>query len=381
MNDEIGIAFIGHGWISRVHAHALKILNDLDVLPVRLRLITVAGRDEHRSRAAASRLGFEESTADWRTVVDDARIDVVANLTVEAAHPETSIGALEGGKHVLCEKPLALSGDAAQNMAEAAARAGRTAACGFMFRFAPAVARARELVADFGRPYHFRGWYNLDAGVWADGDEGGAPPEEGGGIVVGLSHVLDLARAMVGDATSVTADTVRFPRDGVDGGSTFSPPRHEEDAYAVVMRTDQGALATVGASTHATGSVGRHTVEVEAAEGAVRWTLDHINQLDVFTRSDHEDGLPGFRHAMITDPQHPFMELWWPASCARLGFEHMFVHEWLLFLRAVLDGAPTGAGQASFDDGARIAKLCDAIMLSAIDGRRVKLNELGDPIE
>ena len=381
MAKDIGIGFIGHGWIAGVHARALRTLDQLNLLPGRVKLVHVAGRDEGRARDAAARLGFERSSGDWRALAEDADVDVVANLSVEVAHPETSIGALEAGKPVLCEKPLALSGEEAQRMAEAADRAGRTAACGYSFRFAPAIQLAQGLIADRigGRPLHFRGTYNVDYAVFAS-DEDRAYVPEGGGMIAGLSHLLDTVTIFVDDPISVMAETVRFPLSTEGDQPVWAPPRHEEDAYSAVMRTATGALVTVSASNHATGSgTNGHEFTIETTEGAVHWSQENLNHLDVYMRRDEDEQLPGFKHVMVTEEDHPFLAHWWPRGLP-VGWDALFVNQWLVFLRAVLDDAPAGEGQASFHDAVHTAKLCDAIMTSAGEGRRLEFDSHGDLI-
>jgi predicted dehydrogenase len=379
--DEIGIGFVGHGWIAGVHARALRTLDQLNVLPKRVKLVHLAGRDDGRAAEAASRLGFERSSGDWRRLAEDGDVDVVANLSVESAHPETSIGALEAGKSVLCEKPLALSGPEAERMAEAADRAGKTAACGYSFRFTPAIQLARELVEERigGRPLHFRGTYNIDYAVFAD-DEDKAYDPAGGGMIAGLSHLLDTITVFVDDPISVMAETVRFPRSTDGDEPLWAPPRHEEDAYAAVMRTKTGALASASVSNHATGSgINGHEFTVETTEGAVHWSGDNLNHLDVYMRRDEDEGLPGFKRVMVTEEDHPFLKHWWPRGLP-VGWDALFVHQWLVFLQAVLDGAPVGEGQATFRDAVHTAKLCDAIMQSAAEGRRLDFDSHGDLI-
>lgn len=382
MSKPIGIAFIGHGEVSGVHARALWLLDRLQLLPVRLRLVTVAGRDPGRAATAASELGFDSSTGNWRSLADDPAVDVVANLSSESAHRDTSIGMLNSGKHVLCEKPLALSGEDAQLMADVAERSGRTTGCCFVFRSAPAVALARDLSTKLGRPMLFRASYNLDYGLremvhepapgtGVDGELPPAPP--GGGVIAGLSHVLDLMEVLVGRARTVTAETVHFPRIGGDHGPRFAIPPHLEDAYTAAIRTDKGALATVGASTHAIGAAGAE-FQLHAIGGAIRWRQDDLDHLELFEPRPGDAHLEGSRRLIAADPGDPFAGVW-PPKVFSLGWDHLLAHQWLGFLRAVVAGAPSGDGLASFADGARIARLCDAIMESARTGRRVELPE------
>src|ERR671919_103034 len=96
---------------------------------------------------AAPSLGFERATTDWRKVVDDPEVEVVANLASTDAHAEPCIAALAAGKAVLCEKPLASDTNEALAMRAAATAAAAPAACGFNYRYVPAVRLAQEIIS------------------------------------------------------------------------------------------------------------------------------------------------------------------------------------------------------------------------------------------
>src|SRR5580765_7329481 len=163
-SDAVGVGVIGYGWISRAHAHALHTLNHIDPLSKRVRLVSIAGRREEPLEHAARELGFERWTTSWEELLDDPEVDVVANLLALEGHAEPSIAALERGKPVLCEKPLAVDAAQALTMRDAAAAAGVANAVGFNYRYVPAVALAKQLLDEgrLGELRHYRALYLQD---------------------------------------------------------------------------------------------------------------------------------------------------------------------------------------------------------------------------
>src|ERR671918_82855 len=163
----IGIGFVGYGWMGRTHAHALRTVERLAPVGRPVRLVAIAGRTRVKVSAAAASLGFEKATSDWRKVVDDPEVEVVANLASTDAHAEPCIAALAAGKAVLCEKPLASDTNEALAMRAAAASAAVPAACGYNYRYVPAVRLAQEIISAgrIGPISHLRAAYLQDWGA------------------------------------------------------------------------------------------------------------------------------------------------------------------------------------------------------------------------
>jgi predicted dehydrogenase len=360
--DEVCIGVIGYGWIARAHSHALQTLAHLAPPRRRPRLAVVAGRNDERAAAFAAELAFDRWTTRWQDVVEADDVDVVAVATPVEAHAEPVAAALLAGKPTLCEKPLAPDAEQALELLDRAAAAGVTSAVGFNYRYVPAVALAKQLV-DAGRLgdlRHYRGLYLQDFKV-----VGGATRSShgGAGAVLDYVHLIDLLRFLAGEPEAVFAQTWRF----------VSP---SEDAFAAVLDVAGGVSATLEASRCALGWKSRHRVELNGSEGSLWWDMEDPNRLHVFLRADEEDGLGGFRDVVVTNPEHPFLDRWWPPGHV-LGWEHALVHQWRDFLDAALEGHPVSTRQASFADGYRAAVVCDAILASAREGRRIELEPPG----
>lgn len=324
--------------------------------------MSVSGRDAQRTARAAGELGFERSTTSWEAVVDDPEVEVVAVLGANPVHLPATLGALRAGKPVLCEKPLGSDGGEAARMLAAASAAGGTHACGFNYRWVPAVRLLFDVLRQgrIGALRHFRGLYLQD---WANGERTRST-HGGAGAVLDYSHLVDMLRHLAGEPLSVSAQVTSF-------GSGAA-----EDAFAAALELPGGALATLEASRYATGWKGHHRIELNGTDGAAWWDMEDPNRLHLFLAADERDGLGGHRAILVTEPRHPFLESWWPPGHV-LGWEHSFVHQWRAFLGAVERGEPVPPEQASFEDGMRAAMVCDAILASARLGERVRLEGVG----
>src|ERR671934_2852389 len=148
--DLLGIGMVGYAFMGRAHSQAWRTVGHFFDLPRSPRMAAICGRDRAAVAAAAERLGWAAWETDWKRLVDRDDVDLVDVCTPGSSHAEISIAALQAGKHVLCEKPLANSVAEARAMAAAAqdaAAAGVRAMVGFNFRRVPAVAPGQGAVA------------------------------------------------------------------------------------------------------------------------------------------------------------------------------------------------------------------------------------------
>jgi len=353
----VRIGLLGYGWIARAHAHALLTLEH--VAPVRIELKAVAGRNPEKVATFAAELGFARSTTRWHDVAEADDVDVVVVATPVEAHAEAVAAAIRAGKPTLCEKPLGVDAAEAGELAQLAEATGITGAVGFNYRYVPAVTLAKELV-DSGRigPLrHFRGLYLQDFKVsptvpWT--------PYPGAGAVLDYIHLADMLLFLGAEPESVQAQTSRFGSETVD-------------QYAAVFALRGEATATLEASRVALGWKGHQRIELNGTEGSLWWDLEDLNRLHVYLAADEREGLGGYRDVLVTNPDHPFLDLWWTPGHI-LGWEHAMVHQWRDFLTAVLEGGPVAPRQASFEDGRRAAVIADAIVASARSGTRVAVD-------
>lgn len=365
MPDPIRIGLLGAGWITRAHGHALHTLNHVTPLARPIELTALAARNPERGAAMADALGVKRFTTDWREVVDDPEVDVVAVLLGETAHREATEAALALGKPVLCEKPLGRDRFEAAALVDAARRAGVHAATGFNYRYMPAMRLAREIVygGRLGRCLQFRAVYLQDH---AAGDVPSRRPNLSR-AVTDYCHIIDFMRYLGNEAEAVQATAAKLT--AADVGVDL------EDAYVAAVELRGGGIASLEASRVAWGWKGRQVVEFNGTEGSLWWDMEDLNRLHVFYAGDEADRTGGFRDVLVSQPDHPFMDMWWPPGHT-VGWEHSFAHEWRDFLTAFIDDRPLPPEQASFEDGYQAAVLCDAIITAATERRRVTIDEM-----
>ena len=386
MTLDIGI--LGYRFMGKAHSNALdRLPMFFDDAPETNRDVIV-GRDEAALADAAETLGFDRTATDWRDVVDE--VDAFYNLGPNHVHAEPSIAALEAGTPVFCEKPLAPTLKTAQEMADAATDSGVVHGAAFNYRFVPALRKARNLIetGELGEIHHFRGRYLQDWLVDSDApwswrnDEGMA----GSGALGDLgAHTVDLAHFLLGDTAGdidrVSGHLRTFvderPVEGVEtpeesreegDGATVSSDETRavtvDDAYSAQVEFENGAIGTLEASRFANGCKNDHTIEIEGSEGALRFNLERLNELEL-----KRAGNRGFETVLVTDPDDPYIDHWWPPGHV-IGWEHTFVHENYEFLSAIRDGTDY---QPSFADGLKAQRVLDAIERSDESGEWVSV--------
>ncbi|MCC3291753.1 Gfo/Idh/MocA family protein [Arthrobacter sp. zg-Y1110] len=389
MQDDkpLRVALVGHGFMGAAHSQAWRVAPRFFDLPLQPRMNLLVGRDADRTSAAARKWGWAESATDWREAVTREDIDVVDIVTPGASHAEIAIAALDAGKHVLCEKPLANTVEEAQAMADAAARAearGVRAMVGFTYRRLPATTHARNLVASgaIGTVRQVRAVYLQD---WLVDEDSPLTwrlqqDEAGSGALGDLgAHAIDLAQYITGVPLAEVSGTLAtlvptrpVPEadqrgTGLGGGSAGSGndagprgPVTVDDVALFLGRFEDGVLGSFEASRMATGRKNAFRLEVSGSKGAISFDLEDLNFLGFMDYTVPPDR-QGFTRIMVTEPDHPYVSAWWPAGHS-LGYEHGFVHQAKDFVEAIAAGT---APAPSFADGLQVQEVLDAVSRSA----------------
>jgi predicted dehydrogenase len=369
----IGVGMLGYAFMGKAHSNALKKLPYMMYPPVAIpRLVAIAGRNKEAVEEAAKRYGYEKAYTDWRQLIDDPDVQVFDNGGPNNVHAEPNIAAAKAGKHVISEKPLGRNAEECWEMWQAAKTAGIKHMVAFNYRFVPAVRLAKELIEQgkLGRIYHFRACYlqewiadenfpmvwRLDksiAGSGALGDLG--------------SHIIDLARFLIGEPKSVMALTKTFITERNADGKREKVT--VDDAFVAAVEYENGAIGTLEATRFAPGRKNFNTFEINAERGSIRFNLENMNTLEVFMR-DQPREIQGFTQVLVSESYHPFWKHWWPQGHI-IGWEHTFVHEFHHFFTAIVKGEGIKPYGADFEDGYRNAVICDAIARSAQERRQV----------
>jgi predicted dehydrogenase len=373
-SPELGVAVIGYAFMGKAHSHAWRNVAALHPGAPDVRRQVLVGRDGDAVAAAAAQYGWAESATDWHEVLERDDVDVVDVCVPGHLHAEVAIAALDAGKHVIAEKPLANTMAEAEKMvatARAARERGVHSMVGFNYRRVPALALARQHVAAgrIGDVRQVRIAYLQD---WL-ADEA-APMTwrlrrelAGSGALGDLaSHAVDQVRFLLGqEVTGVNARTETFVRrrEGADGPEDVTV----DDAAWSTLTTSGGAVVSLEVSRMASARKNALGIEVYGSTGALRFDLEQLNHLDVAL-----DGADAFTRVLVTEPDHPYLDGWWPPGHV-LGWDATFTNQAADFLAALAAGQePT----PSFEDGLAVQRVLAAIEESAAhDGRRVTMEE------
>jgi predicted dehydrogenase len=369
---------VGYAFMGAVHSQAWRSAGRFFDLPLAPAMTALCGRDADAAIAAAQRMGWSSVETDWKDLVKREDVHLVDICTPGDTHAEIAIAALEAGKHVLCEKPLANTVAEAEAMVEAAVAAeqrGVRSMVGFNYRLVPAIALARKLVADgrLGTIRHVRAQYLQDwivdpsfplvwrlqkdkAGSGALGDIG--------------AHIIDLAQFVAGSTiTGVSGLTETFVKErplpeassglSASGGGGTGPVT-VDDAALFLARFESGALGSFEATRFASGRKNAIRLEVNGSGGSLAFDFEAMNELQFH---DHTEDVEtaGFRRILVTEPTHPYTAAWWPPGHG-LGYEHTFIHEVMELVSAI------GAGRSpapSFADGLAVQHVLAAVERSA----------------
>ncbi|AIX99648.1 dehydrogenase [Arthrobacter sp. PAMC 25486] len=342
---RVGMA--GYAFMGAAHSHAWRTAHRFFDLPLTPELTAIAGRNRAGVEQAAQRMGWGSVETDWRALIERDDIDLIDICTPGNTHAEIAIAALEAGKHVLCEKPLANSVAEAEAMtavAEEAAKKGVFAMCGYSYRRTPALALMKRMVDDgrLGTIRHVRAQYLQD---WLTDDN--APltwrldkSTSGSGALGDIgAHIIDAAQYVTGlNITGVSALLETFTKErpvdgelvglGGHGDVTADTPRGPvtvDDAALFTARFDGGAIGMFEATRTALGRKNANRLEVNGTLGSVAFDFEDMNFLQFYDGTDAEDAR-GFHRIMVTEPVHPYVGNWWPTGHG-LGYEHGFTHQ------------------------------------------------------
>jgi len=380
----IGVGMVGYAFMGRAHSHAWRNVTAFFDVPLRPVLAALAGRSKERAEAAAASLGWAAVETDWRDLVARDDVQIVDICTPGDSHAEIAIAALEAGKHVLCEKPLANTVAEAAAMAraaEAAAARGVRSMVAFNYRRVPAVALARRMVAEgrLGELRHVRAQYLQDwivdpefPLVWRLQKE-----KAGSGALGDIgAHIIDTAQYITGRlVTGVSAITETFVTErplaeesaglSAAAGAAAKGRGTVDDAALFIGRMEGGVLASFEATRFATGRKNGLRIEINGSLGSLVFDFESMNEL-WFYDNTQPAAEAGFRRILVTEPDHPYAGAWWPPGHG-LGYDHTFTHEVKDFLEAIAAGTDPAP---SFADGLRVQKVLAAVERSAADGSR-----------
>jgi len=374
------VGLIGYRFMGKAHSNAWRQAPRFFNLKANVELHTLCGRNAAGVQAARAQLGWQNSTKDWQEVVESPLIDIVDISTPNHLHAEIAIAAARNGKHILCEKPLALNVKQAEAMLAAAQKAKIVHMVCHNYRRIPALALAKKIIGEgaLGRIFHFHARYAQDWLVDPEFPINWRLQKETSGSGANgdiNTHIIDLGRYLVGEFKEVcgllhTFVAERPLADALAKGARKMGKVTVDDAAMLIGRMENGVLANLEATRYAPGRKNHIEIEINGSKGSLNFDFEDMNRLKFFNGDDPKDR-QGFRDILVTERSgiHPYVGNWWPPGHG-IGYEHTFVHTIADFVNACAEGKPV---PPTFEDGLKNQRVLAAIEESGQKGRWVKL--------
>ncbi len=374
------VGLIGYRFMGRAHSNAWRQAPRFFNLKANVELHTICGRNPAGVQAARAQLGWQHAATDWREVVESPLIDIVDIGAPNDLHAEIAIAAARNGKHILCEKPLALNVKQAEAMLAAAQKARVVHMICHNYRRIPALALARKMIGEgaLGKLFHFHARYAQDWLVDPESPINWRLQKETSGSGANgdiNAHIIDLGRYLVGEFQAVcgmlhTFVAERPLAEALSRGMRKMARVTVDDAALLIGRMDNGVLANLEATRFAAGRKNHIAIEINGSKGSLYFDFEDMNRLKYFSGDDPKDR-QGFRDILVTERGgiHPYVGHWWPPGHL-IGYEHTFIHTIADFVNACVEGKPV---QPTFEDGVKNQRVLAAVEESQQKGRWVKL--------
>jgi predicted dehydrogenase len=372
---RLGVGLVGSGFMGRAHAFAFHAVSQIFDLPLKPALAVLADQNEAQAGEAARRLGFAKAVTDWRALVDDPAVDVVSITTPNHLHNPIALAALQAGKAVYCEKPLAATLADAKQMAEAARLSGQVTLVGFNYLKNPIIGLVREIATsgEIGEIVAFRGIHAEDYMC-----DPAAPhsfrtdPAGGGGVLMDLgSHIVSLARHLVGPIAEVSAaaQTVHKVRPSSSGPRLVEVDDHGH----FVARFENGALGTITASWVTPGRKMQLELELVGTRGSIAFSQERFNEVRLYVAGE---GRQGFK-TLVSGPDVQPYGNFCPAPGHQLGFNDLKTIEVAHLIDAIATGKPA---TPDFEEAYEIQRAIGAALRSSEERAWVKVESVYPPL-
>jgi len=381
MAKTLRVGLIGYRFMGKAHSNAWRQAPRFFPLKANVELHTICGRNTSGVQAARAHLGWQHATTDWREIVESPLIDIVDIVTPTNCHAEMAVAAAKSGKHVLCEKPLAMNVKQAETMLATAQKAKVIHMVCHNYRRIPAIALAKKMINEgvLGRIYHFHARYAQDrlADPEYPLDWRLQKEASGSGVHSDInSHLIDLGRYLVGEFKEVcgllnTFVPERPLAESLARGARKMGKVTVPDSALFIGRMENGVLANLEATRYALGRKNRIAIEINGSKGSLYFDFEDMNKLKFYSGGDPADRR-GFRDILVTerDGVQPYVGHWWPPGHG-IGYEHTFIHVAADFVNACIEGKPV---PPTFEDGLKNQRVLAAVEESSQKGKWVRLN-------
>ena len=348
--------------MGRTHVFGVTLANRVFDLPSSLKLAKIADASNDLAKKAATEMGFDHYTGNWKDLIVDPEIDVINITSPNSYHKEMALAAIQAGKHVYCEKPLATCSKDAKEMSDAAQVAGVRTQVGFNYICNPMFKKARQMILS-GELGDIRGFRGVHAEDYMASDSNPFTWRHdilGGGALADLgSHVIATAEYLVGPIEKVLGDcqTVIKKRKDSRGNERQI---EVDDLTRAFIKFKNGASGSIEANWMATGRKMQHDFEIFGSKGAVFFSQERLNELKFYSNED-SIGQQGFR-TIWAGPEHQPYDRFCVAAGHQLGFCDLKAIEVEGFVKAIHGLMPE---PFNFNAGYRVQRIVELIQQSS----------------
>jgi len=377
VKQEYRIGLLGFGFMGKTHAYCIQNLPYYyGDLPFTARIKGICTRSEEKSRAAAREYGFAVATTEEDRLIYDPDIDIIDICTPNICHYDTAKRALAAGKHIYCEKPLAVTAEQAAELAALAKESGRIGTVVFNNRHIAPILRAEELIREgrIGRVLSFSAEYLHNSCTDVCRPAGWKQNSDicGGGVLFDLgSHAIDLIYMLCGEFESVYGvPQIAFPnRTGMNGENWQT---NADEAFYLLARLRSGAVGTITVSKLVNGANDDFNVSIYGEKGSLKFSLMQPNFLyfyDATQKTPSLGGMNGYT-AIECVGRYPAPGGAFPAPKAPSSWIRGHVESMYRFLSAIHTGVQNAP---DFTDGAYVQAVMDAAYRSAQEKKEIQL--------
>lgn len=359
--NQLKFGLIGTGFMGKAHAIALRSVGTTFPAISAPRLECLVDTNLETAESLADAWGFARASDSWQSVCEDPDIGVIDICTPNHLHKEMALAAIAAGKHVYCEKPLALTAADAGLIARAAESAGVHTSMGFNYICNPLLELAREIITngEIGEVFSFRGSYLEDymASPETPFSWRCLRSQGGSGALADLgTHLISMAEFLLGPIQTVfgTLNTIHTHRPEPVSGVLQEV--ENEDIAQVLMTFDRGCPGTMEISRIATGKKCGLCFEISGTKGSLVFDQERMNEIRLYSTAD-DAGRCGYR-TILAGPDHADYAAFCPAPGHGLGINDLKVIEVRNFLKGIAGGTHV---YSDFTNGYRVQALVDAI--------------------
>lgn len=389
----VNVAIIGAaGWIGSVHAECYSRLSNL-IPDVKVVLHTAVDVVEENLKKVAGQMGFLHCATDYHTALQDPEVDVVDICCNNNLHKEIALQAARAGKHVFCEKPLAMEEADALEMVQAAAQYNIINGTNLVYRKYPGIAYIKQLLDEgrLGKPYYIKALIEqdshadpLDMHAWLFNKAKAG----GGTIVTNGTHPIDLCRYLMGDYQEVVACSETFIQErpkfdpaqiGLANSRSFVEKRPDtiagemervdvDDATAALIRFRQGGFGMLVSTWAKQGTRHNVGIEIVGSKGTASFHTERLNEVALYINDSDDRTRIGFQTIFLGN-EHPYGDLINMKSGTGIGGKDVFTIAMRDFIESVVSGKPM---EPSFHDGYMAVRYLKRIQQSAQEHRWVQ---------